>query len=548
MRTKLLLGAMLSMSTASILAQNPAPSAPKTCPVTHAPAPSDADQALAKATPEAAERLYAAMPPSSNTTAGIVRAQLAQRKLDEALALIQKENAAHPNDPVLLDVLGEVRFRRGEVVEAAQAYNQALKLDVCNARAHYDASRYMNLNGLYASGQVELNMAHHLTPDDPIIDRAWEPTQQVPLTPEQQIARLKDREANGSLTDEQKAASENTIKAVQAHQKGNCELVSPVATAKVPLYSTNPYGNNREPTSSGIDAFLNGKRRRFKLDTGASGLSISSNSVKALGLTPEAEVKNFGIGDSGQRDAYLTHIDTLKIGDLEFHNCMVEVFESKPGVRDQDILDEGLMGADVFRSFLVTLDLPGQEMRLSPLPKRPDEADTKPTLGTTGDQPEAGDASLTVAQRKKDRYIAPEMKDWTRVFRSGHDLIFPTSIGNVPRKLFIMDTGAGLNLISTQAAREVAPVTGDSSLHVHGISGDVKNVYGTGSIAISFANVRQSTFGMTAIDTSAISRGTGVEISGFIGYPLLRELVIQIDYRDNLVHVTYTPHIERGAH
>ena len=39
---------------------------------------------------------------------------------------------------------------------------------------------------------------------------------------------------------------------------------------------------------------------------------------------------------------------------------------------------------------------------------------------------------------------------------------------------------------------------------------------------------------------------SGVEISGIIGFPKLRELVISIDYRDNRVHVVYDP--KKGYH
>jgi len=37
-----------------------------------------------------------------------------------------------------------------------------------------------------------------------------------------------------------------------------------------------------------------------------------------------------------------------------------------------------------------------------------------------------------------------------------------------------------------------------------------------------------------------------VNISGFIGFVTLRELVISIDYRDNLIHVVYDP--KKGYH
>ena len=502
--------------------------------------PTDADREFAQGRFAVAETLYSSMAASPTATAGVVRAKLAQRQTDEALALILKESAAHPDDPLLLDVLGEVRYRRGEVDEAAIAYNRAMKLDPCSARVHYDFARYMNLSGLYASAQAQLEKAHTLAPDDPLIKRAWQNTQRVPLTPEQQVVGLKQREQDASLTDDQRFALEGTIKAIQAQEKGGCELAAPVANAKIPLYPMAP-SPNQPAHGAGVDVSFNGKRRRLQVDTGASGLSITSEAAKSLGLTPEAEVKIGGIGDKGAQSTYLTHVDDLRIGDLDFHNCMVHVFQAKNIMQGED----GLLGPDIFRNYVVTLDLPAYQMRLSPLPKRPDEADKETSLGTAGGEDEDG---LTIAQTRRDRYIAPEMSDWSRVFRFNHFLIFPTSIGKAPVKLFVMDTGAGTTLISPAAAREVTKVSSDSDRKISGLSGDVKNVSAADSLSITFAKVRQQNQGLTAIDTSSFSGRSGVEISGFLGYSLLRELVISIDYRDNLVHVTYSPHLEDVRH
>jgi hypothetical protein len=44
---------------------------------------------------------------------------------------------------------------------------------------------------------------------------------------------------------------------------------------------------------------------------------------------------------------------------------------------------------------------------------------------------------------------------------------------------------------------------------------------------------------MTSIDTTKLSNGAGVEVSGFIGAPALTQLVLHIDYRDNLVWCEY---------
>lgn len=481
------------------------------------------------------------MPPSPESTAGVVRSMLGERKLEEALALATRENAAHPNNAVLLDLVGEVRYRRGEVEEAAVAFRQSAAIDPCLARTHYDIGRFANLSGLYASAQAQLDMAHKLAPDDPMIKRAWEPTQRAPQTPEQVIALLRQRLENGKLTDEQKAGIESSIKAIQAQEKGNCELVEPVTNAKITMWAANSSNNaTRPPTNSGVDISFNGKRRRFIVDTGASGILISKDAAKSLGLTPEAEAKAFGFGDKGMQTTYVAHVDNLKIGTMEFRNCLVRVLETNTLQ-----WTDGLLGPDVFRNFVVTLDFPAGEMRLSPLPKRPDEATASTSLQSTGEAEDQASAGETIAQRRRDRYIAPEMKDWQRIYRTGHELIVPTTIGNAPKKLFILDTGAGQNLISIAAAREVTHVSSDGG-KVSGISGEVKKVEGTNGLFIQFANVRQQIpEGLNAIDLSSNSRYSGVEISGFIGYPILHQLVMQIDYRDNLVKVTYVPHVSR---
>ena len=105
---------------------------------------------------------------------------------------------------------------------------QARKLDLCLARVWYDTYRYLNFNGLYASAQTQLDTAHKLDPNDPAIKRAWDASQHVPYTAEEFIANLKDRAESPNLTDEQKTALQNSIKAAESHQKGDCQLATPM--------------------------------------------------------------------------------------------------------------------------------------------------------------------------------------------------------------------------------------------------------------------------------------------------------------------------------
>jgi tetratricopeptide (TPR) repeat protein len=487
----------------------------------------EADRAFVAQNYPAAEALYRKMlvetPGSEPVTAGVVRSELAQWKLTDALEMAIKASAAAPQSTVLMDVLGEVRLQRGEVDEAVTALNRALAMDACVARVHFDMGRYLGLKGMFASAQHQLDLAHELSPDDPSIGRAWTIAHATPLTPDEQVTRIMQRLEDPGLSAERRAALSASIRGIQAREKGGCRIETPVSTTRLKMAPLTD--------GAGLDVEVNGHRQLLKIDTGASGLLISMQAAVSAGLVPEAEVKTGGIGDSGAADAFVTHVDRLKIGGMEYRNCIVRVLEKNSGL-DTD----GLIGPDVFRDSVVTLDFPAHELRLSPLPQRPQAASNDETvvaLATTGE--------TTGRKAPEDRYIAPEMKNWTEIYRVGSQLIFPTRIGNAPLKLFLLDSGAARGIISPEAAREVTHVTDSDPdrAHIHGISGSVNTVYQAENVLIQFGGVGQVVERMTAIDTSDASRWAGVEISGFIGFPTLKNLIVSIDYRDNLVHVVY---------
>jgi TonB family protein len=526
-------------------ASYPPPVAVPGCAIDQA-TPSDADKALQSRRYADAERMYGdaltADPASAAAVAGLVRTTLAEGKLADALAMAQKYQGAHPNDPVLLDALGEVRFRRGEVDEAATVFNQSSRLSPCNGVTHGDMARFLTLSGMYASAQRQLEFAHALSPNNADITARWRVSHSVPMTPEQRMAALKQRLDSPSLTDQQRDATNAAIKAIESSEKGSCELVTPVTDVKLPMAPISPVGASDRVYEVGLGVEINGKKKRLEIDTGASGLLLTSSVAKSAGLVPEVETKVNGIGDSGAAGTFVTHVDDIKIGKMEFHNCQVRVLE--PGNELEKSTDiDGLIGPDVFRDYVVTLDTPGMEVRLSPLPPRPgDQTATMASLATSDNQV----AFVSQAESAKDRYIAPEMKDWTPVFRSAHMLIVPTTIGNAPVKLFIMDSGSSQTVISMDAAREVAQVSGLTAPTVKGLNGEVQKVLVADKVTMGFAGLHQVVGGVTSIDTTAISRSNGVGISGFLGFPTLRELVISIDYRDNLVHMVYNP--TKGYH
>jgi hypothetical protein len=130
------------------------------------------------------------------------------------------------------------------------------------------------------------------------------------------------------------------------------------------------------------------------------------------------------------------------------------------------------------------------------------------------------------------------MQNYTKIFRFGHELLIPTRIGDAPSKLFLIDTGAMMNTISPQAAREVTKVR-DSDVRVHGVSGSVRDVYSADKAILQFSHYKQENQDVVAFDLSGISRGAGTEVSGILGFTTLRLFTLKIDYRDGLVDFTY---------
>jgi predicted aspartyl protease len=286
------------------------------------------------------------------------------------------------------------------------------------------------------------------------------------------------------------------------------------------------------------------------LDTGASGITVNRRVAERAGITKLTETKIWGVGDKGRRNAYIGTAQSIRIGELEFQDCPVEVMESR-SVAGED----GLIGADVFEDFLVEIDFPVEKLKLSELPKRPGQGDRQLALKNDEDdsnEPETSDkaeaappagaketSSAAKSSGPQDRYIAPEMQSFTRIFRFGHDLLIPTKIGDAPYKLFLLDTGALTNAISPEAAREVTKVHGDSDMIVKGISGSVKHVYSANKAVLQFGHLRQENQDMLSFDTTSISESNGTEVSGFLGFVTLRFLDIKIDYRDALVDFSY---------
>ncbi len=510
------------------------PSVKVSCVIKTTP-PSDAEAALAREDYVLATQLYRKMAEASpdESRSGIIRSLLGQDNLkdaeDQAHAWVKED----PKSAAAAETVGEVLFRQGEIMEAYRQFQAAHVLSACIPRAYlmFAAVEEMTANFKIAKGHIEL--AHQLAPQDVEIHHAWIGTLPRKQRLEERSALLKDERL---LSPEEKNDLQQMLANTNHFSKDECSLVTPVDSAKVPIV---PIMNGVHSTGeAGLDVKFNGKVRRMQLDTGAGGIVLSKSAAASLGLTRELKILSGGIGDKGDVATSTAHVASLKIGNLEFRNCEVAILEKGSALENN-----GLIGGNVFSKFLLTLDFPKLELRVDPLPKRPEEKTKVAETLSTDDKPrEPGvEGGEEEEDTWHDRYVAPEMKNWTKIFRYGHELLVPMRIGDSKFKLFLVDTGADSMLISPAAAREVTKVKSNYDDRIRGISGEVNKVYETGKFRIEFAQLYQKVDSMTSIDTTKLSHDTGVEISGLLGAPILFRLTVHIDYRDNLIKFDYDP-------
>ena len=476
---------------------------------------------------------------------GIVRCYLKQGNLGAAAETLEKGLQAKPADPGLKVVQGELFFRQGKIPDAERIFVQVINAGGAPARAYLGLARISSASGLYARAHRLILRAHELDPSDPDIQKQWMGT--VPRRDRVKLLESYLAEAHGDSPNTQRGLREylEILRARQGAHVGACHLVTDVTATETELLPLQI--DVKHMRGVGLPVVINDQKSKLMLDTGAGGITINRALATRAGVQRMAEEGIGGIGDQGLAKGYAAYADSIRIGKLEFRNCILDVVD-KRSVGDE----EGLIGADVFQQFLVELDFPKRKLKLSPLPARPGELPVKPSLapdddeaGSEPDPKAAGNdtqgASPAPAPKYFDRFIGPEMKGYAGVLRFGHLLLVPTKINEASGKLFLIDSGAFDNTISPDAAREVTKVYSQSEMSVKGLSGEVNKVLETDTIVLEFAGLRQKNLDMVAFDLSNISRSAGTEVSGILGFPILNVLTLKINYRDALVKFEYVP-------
>jgi hypothetical protein len=258
----------------------------------------------------------------------------------------------------------------------------------------------------------------------------------------------------------------------------------------------------------GLTVEINQKKFKLMLDTGASGIAVSPRAAKKAGLeglgdeTREAR----GVGDKPSGDSRVLLAADVRIGELKLADVPISAFS---GVSTAG--DDGLIGADIFRDFLVGIDFVHDRISLDRFAERPPDH-----LGDAPDAPAPG---------------------FTRAVRLGNHLSLPTSVNNGNGYLFLIDSGSSQSLIDTNAARETTKTYGDDRTRLRGIQGAVKNVSRADRATLIFGGFRQENSDLIAFDMTKVGDSMGAGLAGILGMPALGQLKLTIDYREGTVRL-----------
>ena len=444
-------------------------------------------------------------PTGSEAYYGLVRALLRSHHSQDALAAADEALRSAPGTAGAETAAGMASFRRGDLQKAEEHFRAALKLDSKYPGALVGlASIYSTVSKFKTAQDMRLD-AFRNSPDDPELMLAHANT----LTGAAHIAALEQVLAIYDPASEEARNLRSHIQTDRAlGDRKLRRLVSPYQASRIKMYWI--YDGPKRIIGASIHVQINQKQTvRLLLDTGASGINLSPKTAEKAGLgmlqveTTEAK----GVGDEEPQELQRYIASEVRAGDVIFADVPVSIFRS---ARTADY--DGLIGADVFQRFLITIDLPNLEMSLEPRPHPAPESANEPE--DASDTPPAG---------------------FHRAFRFGNHLALFTSVNRSQPRLFLLDSGASSNLVDSGIAHEVASVYKDERLKIRGIQGKVNDTAIATHVSLVFAGFQQDNSALYTFNFDKMNDSMGVGLGGILGLPVLGQLRLSIDYRDGVV-------------
>jgi hypothetical protein len=485
------------ISAALILMSGPLRGQGGTCRPVSPHAISPADEAYKNGSYGQAEQLYmqqlAQQPQDAGVSASLIETLLREDKVAQAAEQVKAATAANPQSAALLTAQADVQFRQGEPWLAMKTLDAAAALDPCYARLHLMRSRIFRIDSMYASQRAELQKAYDIDPTDPDILMAWNrimPAAQEIEGTVQALGTMKDIDAQARST------AEKTVHGLMPllyEDSQTCKVLPAVRSATLPLVASRQDGKHVDGYR--LDVNFPRSSARLIVDTAASGLFISRAIADQNGFqrAPGAPMNT-------------VQADTVRIGPLEFHDCMV-------GVSDVPFAGkaDGFIGTDLLASYLITIDGLHDKLELEPLPPEPDVL--------PGNRAKSG-----------------ELADYEPAYHRRQLLLVPVTINQKLSKLFVLDSGMRMTAMDSDTAHAVSNTRVNFTNLLPTESGQPAQVY-RDSFDIQFAGLasKEKSGSVLEYDPAAMRENAGFAVAGLLGFDVLGHMTMHLDYRDGLI-------------
>ncbi|MFW9961541.1 MAG: retroviral-like aspartic protease family protein [Candidatus Thorarchaeota archaeon] len=236
----------------------------------------------------------------------------------------------------------------------------------------------------------------------------------------------------------------------------------------------------------------------FNLDTGASRTTLSSNLAESLGIQTYESSRNDARGIGGSVTTRFANIDSLAVGSLSFDGDEVYVLDLNSMLGECGARD-GVLGHSTLQHCILSLSYHKRRFKLRRGNSSKEESELEFTWSPFD-------------------YI-----------EDTHLVQIPVYVNHQGPFDFVIDTGAGSSVITPELAKVLSLQTQPVNGIARGIGGDVKLEFATLD-HFSFGSYKQERMQVAVIDLGSVSpRGKLIE-HGIIGYDILRQLELVIDY------------------
>lgn len=429
-------------------------------------------------------------PGSEPAHAGLLRALLKNNNVAEASGIAETALKQFPSSAKIYAALGDIFFRKARMKEAQESYRKALQLDPQNARGYYGIFRLHSFSFNRKSAGEMIKRAYGYDPDDPeiIADYVEElpETQKIPVW--EKYCRI--RYANPDVW----------LSATQSYYS----YVGDQKIWRIP----NPPGQAEIRFRNGpgytVEALINGSKKvalGLTQNSTVGGVLIKSSLAKKLNLKAVTVGRHVAV-------------PKMQIGAIEFEDCLIGTLEDQGFESLYGAVADGVIGLDMFKRYLITVDLPNRSLKLNPLPL---------INGKSFDDPESW--------KELDRTKPAELESFVTMGVGRSSLEIPVIVNKKEAGFF------GLYVSSTREldwpfAERVAKLDNRKAFGKFR-KAEAKNV------SLRLGKFDQKFDNLVVSDLN--SRFSNIELAGHLDFSMLRNFAVTIDYRDGLIGFEAVP-------